>query len=179
VSFIYISNSTTLGDTIERPKGYDGPIIFEAELGIVIGKECRNIDEGSAASFIFGYTCVNDVTATGLLNKDFPGFQQWTRCKGYDTFCPLGPAIVTDLDTNNTELRVQGVLDGEKRQDYPVSDMVFSPHQIVAAISQIQTLMPGDLISCGTSLGVKPMEPGSKVDITVPGVGTLSNVFDV
>jgi 2-keto-4-pentenoate hydratase/2-oxohepta-3-ene-1,7-dioic acid hydratase in catechol pathway len=159
-----------------RPEGYDGPIIFEAELGIVIGKECRNVDEDAAADVIFGYTCVNDVSATGLLNKDFPGFQQWTRSKGYDSFCPLGPAIVTDLDTN---VNVQGVLDGELRQDYPVSDMVFSPHAIVSQLSKIQTLHAGDLISCGTSLGVKPMGPGSKVDITVPGVGTLSNVFDI
>ena len=102
------------GDTIHRPAGYDGPIIFEAELGIVIGKECSNIDEGSAADYIFGYTCVNDVTATGLLKQDFPAFQQWTRCKGFDSFCPIGPAIETDLDT--TDLRIYGVLDGEERQ---------------------------------------------------------------
>jgi 2-keto-4-pentenoate hydratase/2-oxohepta-3-ene-1,7-dioic acid hydratase in catechol pathway len=162
------------GDTIYRPNGHQGRVIFEAELGIVIGKTVRELDERDATGHIFGYTCVNDVTAVEFLFED-KAFQQWTRSKGYDTFTPLGPVISTDVDLGT--LRVRAIQDGTMRQDYPVSDMIFSPHRIVSMISHYQTLLPGDLIACGTSVGARTMKPGSSIDIDIPGIGTLCNSF--
>ncbi len=163
------------GETIYRPRGHAGRVIFEAELGIVIGRECRGIDSGQADAHIFGYTCVNDVTAIEFLFED-KAFQQWTRSKGFDTFTPVGPCINTDVDP--AELRVRAIQNGETRQDYPVADMIFSPQQIVAMISGYQTLLPGDLICCGTSVGARTMKPGSEIEISIPGIGSLRNGFD-
>ena len=163
------------GDTIYRPRGHQGRVIFEAELGIVIGRECRNITADKADDFIFGYTCVNDVTAIEFLFED-KAFQQWTRSKGFDTFTPLGPCINTDIDP--ADLNIQAIQDGEQRQDYPVSDMIYSPQQIVAMISEYQTLVPGDLICCGTSVGARTMKPGCEINISIPGIGDLVNSFD-
>ena len=163
------------GDTIYRPRGHQGRVIFEAELGIVIGRECRDIDAAEADEAIFGYTCVNDVTAIEFLFED-KAFQQWTRSKGYDTFTPLGPVIKTDIDPAG--LRVLAIQDGETRQDYPVADMIYSPQQIVAMISSYQTLLPGDLICCGTSVGARTMKPGCEIVIAIPGIGELANRFD-
>ncbi len=163
------------GETIYRPRGHDGRVIFEAELGIVIGKACRGIDVAEADAHIFGYTCVNDVTAIEFLFED-KAFQQWTRSKGFDTFTPLGPCIETDIDP--AELRVLAIQGEETRQDYPVSDMIYSPQQIVAMISEYQALLPGDLICCGTSVGARTMKPGIQIDISIPGIGSLINRFD-
>lgn len=163
------------GETIYRPRGHRGRVIFEAELGIVIGRQCRDIDAAEAGEYIFGYTCVNDVTAIEFLFED-KAFQQWTRSKGYDSFTPLGPAINTDIDPS--ALRVLAVQDGETRQDYPVGDMIYSPQQIVAMISGYQTLAPGDLICCGTSVGARTMKPGCEIVVSIPGVGELANTFD-
>jgi len=163
------------GETIYRPRGHQGRVIFEAELGIVIGRECRDIDAAGADEVIFGYTCVNDVTAIEFLFED-KAFQQWTRSKGYDTFTPLGPVIDTDIDPAG--LRVLAIQDGETRQDYPVADMIYSPQQIVAMISGYQTLRPGDLICCGTSVGARTMKPGCEIVISIPGIGELANRFD-
>ncbi len=163
------------GATIYRPRGHAGRVIFEAELGIVIGRECRDIAVEQADDHIFGYTCVNDVTAIEFLFED-KAFQQWTRSKGFDTFTPLGPCINTDIDP--APLRVLAILNGETRQDYPVGDMIFSPQQIVAMISSYQTLVPGDLICCGTSVGARTMKPGSEIEISIPGIGSLVNSFD-
>ena len=163
------------GQTIYRPRGHEGRVIFEAELGIVIGKRCRDIGADEADAHIFGYTCVNDVTAAEFLFAD-RAFQQWTLAKGFDTFCPLGPCIDTEIDP--AELRVLAIENGEIRQDYPVSDMIYSPQQIVAMISRYQTLVPGDLIVCGTSVGASPMEPGCEIQVSIPGLGTLVNHFD-
>ena len=163
------------GETIYRPRGHQGRVIFEAELGIVIGKTCSGIDAGDADDHIFGYTCVNDVTAIEFLFED-KAFQQWTRSKGFDTFTPLGPAIETAVDPAG--LRVLAIQNGETRQDYPVSDMIYSPQQIVAMISTYQTLLPGDLICCGTSVGARTMKPGSEIEISIPGIGSLKNAFD-
>ncbi len=162
------------GETIYRPRGHSGRVIFEAELGIVIGRECRNISAAQAPEYIFGYTCVNDVTAIEFLFED-KAFQQWTRSKGYDTFTPLGPVIETDIDPAG--LRVLAI-QGETRQDYPVSDMIYSPQQIVAMMSEYQTLVPGDLICCGTSVGARTMKPGSEIEVSIPGIGSLVNPFD-
>ena len=162
-------------ETIYRPRGHQGRVIFEAELGIVIGKHCSNIASEEADEYIFGYTCVNDVTAIEFLFAD-KAFQQWTRSKGFDTFTPIGPCINTDIDPAG--LRVLAIQNGESRQDYPVSDMIYSPQRIVAMISEYQTLAPGDLICCGTSVGARTMKPGSEINISIPGIGDLVNSFD-
>ncbi len=163
------------GQTIYRPRGHEGRVIFEAELGIVIGRECRGIEAGAADDYIFGYTCVNDVTAIEFLFED-KAFQQWTRSKGFDTFTPIGPCINTDIDPAG--LDIIAIQNGEERQNYPVSDMIFSPQQIVAMISQYQALVPGDLICCGTSVGARTMKPGTEINISIPGIGDLVNPFN-
>jgi len=163
------------GQTIYRPRGHQGRVIFEAELGIVLGSTCREISEEEAGQYIFGYTCVNDVTAIEFLFED-KAFQQWTRCKGFDTFTPLGPWITTGIDPGGLQIMA---LQGDKvRQDYPVSDMIFSPMKIVSLMSHYHTLLPGDLICCGTSVGARTMKPGTSIDIVIPGIGKLSNPFD-
>lgn len=160
---------------IMRPASYPGKVVFEGELGIVIGKACSNIGEAEAASAIFGYTCINDVTAADLLNKN-PTFPQWARAKSFDTFGVFGPVIATGLDP--MKLSIKTVLNGAERQNYPVSDMYFPPHALVAALSKDMTLLPGDLIMCGTSVGVGVMkEPHNVVEVTIDGIGTLRNTF--
>ena len=161
--------------TIYRPRDHQGRVIFEAELGIVIGKQCSSITADRADEHIFGYTCVNDVTGVEFLFEN-KAFQQWTRSKGFDTFTPIGPCINTDIDPSG--LRIMAIQNGEGRQDYPVSDMIFSPQQIVAMISEYQTLVPGDLICCGTSVGARTMKPGTEIQVSIPGIGTLVNHFD-
>jgi len=161
---------------IERPTTYAGKIIYEGELGVVIGKKCFNISEAEAGDYIFGYTCVNDVTAVDLLRKD-KSFEQWARAKSFDTFGVFGPVIATGVDP--MKLSVKTILNGKERQNYPVADMFFPPHKLVAAISKDVTLMPGDIIACGTSLGAGTMgDAHNVVDIVIDGVGRLSNVFD-
>lgn len=161
--------------TIYRPRGHQGRVIFEAELGIVIGRKCHAISSAQADEYIFGYTCVNDVTAIEFLFED-KAFQQWTRSKGYDSFTPIGPCINTDIDPAG--LNILAIQDGEGRQDYPVSDMIYSPQRIVAMISEYQTLRPGDLICCGTSVGARTMKPGCEIHISIPGIDTLVNHFN-
>ena len=164
------------GRPIERPATYTGKIIYEGELGVVIGKKCFNITEAEAGDYIFGYTCVNDVTAVDLLRKD-KSFEQWARAKSFDTFGVIGPVIATGLDP--LKLSVKTILNGKERQNYPVADMFFPPHKLVAAISRDVTLMPGDVIACGTSLGAGTMaDAHNVVDIVIDGVGSLSNPFD-
>ncbi len=161
---------------IERPSTYAGKIIYEGELGVVIGKKCFNISEAEAGDYIFGYTCVNDVTAVDLLRKD-KSFEQWARAKSFDTFGVFGPVIATGLDP--MKLSIRTVLNGKERQNYPVADMFFPPHRLVAAISRDVTLMPGDIIACGTSLGAGTMaDAHNVVEIVIDGVGSLGNVFD-
>jgi len=163
------------GQVIHRPKGYVGNVIYEGELGVVIGRRCANISEAEAGDYIFGYTCVNDVTATDILNKD-KSFPQWVRAKSFDSFGVFGPVIATGLDP--MALRIRTVVSGKERQDYPVSDMFFPPHKLVARLSQDMTLMPGDLIACGTSVGVGAMRaPVNPIEVTIEGVGTLANDF--
>lgn len=163
------------GASIIRPASYDGKVVFEAELGVVIGRRCKDISEADADDYIFGYTCVNDVTALTLLNAD-DSFAQWTRAKGFDTFGPIGPVVATGLDP--MKLSVRAELNGRERQNYPVSDMFFGPAALVSYLSQNMTLEPGDVIACGTSVGVAPMKPGQTVNISIDGIGTLSNTFE-
>ena len=163
------------GQVIHRPKGYAGNVVYEGELGIVIGKRCANITEAEAGDHIFGYTCVNDVTAADILNKD-PSFPQWARAKSFDSFGVFGPVVATGLDP--MALRIKTVVSGKERQNYPVSDMFYPPHKLVARLSEDMTLMPGDVIACGTSVGVGAMrDPVHRIEISVDGVGTLANDF--
>ena len=159
---------------IIRPAGYDGPVVFEGELGIVIGKTCVHISETESADCIFGYTCINDVTAREILRRD-SSFTQWTRAKGFDTFGIFGPVIATDIDVDT--LVIQTRLDGELMQENPVTDMVFRPHRLVSMISQDMTLNPGDVIACGTGLNAQAMEDGQLVEVSIEGIGTLSNTM--
>jgi len=162
------------GQMIRVPASYAGKVVYEGELGVVIGKRASNVSEADAAQYIFGYTCSNDVTAAEIIQKD-PTFAQWTRAKGFDSFGVFGPVIATDV--NPLDLHVKTLLDGKERQNYPVSDMIFKPAQIVSLISRDMTLYPGDVISCGTSVGVGSMKPGSKIEIVIDGIGTLSNEY--
>lgn len=163
------------GEAIRRPPSYDGKIVYEGELGIVIGKTCSHANEAQAADAIFGFTCINDITAADIISKD-PTFAQWTRAKSFDTFGIFGPAIATGLDS--AKLSVRTVLNGAERQNYALSDMIFPPAALVSALSRDMTLLPGDVIACGTSLGVGVMkEAKNVVDVTIEGIGTLSNTF--
>jgi 2-keto-4-pentenoate hydratase/2-oxohepta-3-ene-1,7-dioic acid hydratase in catechol pathway len=163
------------GGTIRRPKSYDGPVVYEGELGIVIGKACKDVSEEEAEEYIFGYTCVNDVTARGLLKED-PLFIHWARAKSFDTFSAVGPAISTNLDANS--LRVRTLVNGDELQNYPVTDMFFKPNQIVSRLSHDMTLRPGDIIACGTSIGAEPMQQGCTVEVQIDGIGSLVNNFN-
>jgi 2-keto-4-pentenoate hydratase/2-oxohepta-3-ene-1,7-dioic acid hydratase in catechol pathway len=160
------------GEPIRRPVAYAGKIVYEGELGIVIGKTCKNVSPQDAAAYIFGYTCVNDVTANDVLYED-ADFAQWCRAKGHDSFGCIGPAIASGLDVS--ALNVVTRVDGVERQNYPLRDMIFSPHELVSHLSHDMSLLPGDVISCGTSLGVGSIKDGSTVEIAIDGIGVLSN----
>lgn len=175
--FLKANNSfLAAGETIRVPASYSGKVIYEGELGVVIGKRCTAVSEADAAGFIFGYTCVNDVTAIDIFGKD-AGFAQWTRAKGFDTFGVFGPVIATDVDPGR--LVIKTILNGQERQNYPLTDIIFAPTKLVSLISHDMTLEPGDVIACGTSIGVGSMKPGSTVSIVIDGIGTLTNTFDV
>lgn len=161
----------TLG-AIRRPVSYGGKIAYEGELGIVIGQRCSAVSVEEAEEAIFGYTCVNDVTAAELLQED-PNFPQWCRAKGFDTFCCLGPSIVTGFDWRSA--RVVTTLDNVERQNYPIDDMIFTPAEQVSMISHDLTLEPGDVIACGTSIGIGSMADGATVCVSIAGIGALTN----
>lgn len=164
------------GEPIKRPPTYAGNIVYEGELGIVIGKRCSNITEDEADDYIFGYTCINDVTAADLISKN-PTFGQWARAKSFDTFGVFGPVIATGLDPMT--LSIKTTVNGEEKQNYPVSDIFFPPKKLVSLLSRDMTLMPGDVVACGTSIGVSAMRaPRNRIDVTIEGVGTLSNIFE-
>jgi 2-keto-4-pentenoate hydratase/2-oxohepta-3-ene-1,7-dioic acid hydratase in catechol pathway len=162
------------GETIRRPASYAGRVTYEGELGIVIGKACKDASEDHAERCIFGYTCVNDVTAADLIAKD-PTFAQWARAKSFDGFGPFGPVIATDVKP--ARMVVRTLVNGKERQNYPVRDMIFSPEQLVSLVSRDLTLSAGDIISCGTSVGAGPIPAGALMDVVIDGVGTLSNRY--
>ena len=143
---------------------------YEGELALIIGNRCSNANLDRAAKSIWGYTIANDVTARDLQKKD----GQWTRAKGFDTFCPLGPWIVREL---SVEARIQTFLNDTNapNQSASISDMVFSPETLVSYISRVMTLVPGDVILTGTPEGISPMQPGDTVKIEIEGIGSLSN----
>jgi 2-keto-4-pentenoate hydratase/2-oxohepta-3-ene-1,7-dioic acid hydratase in catechol pathway len=159
------------GATIRRPASLSQRVDHEGELGVVIGKRCHLLrEDDNVRDFIVGYTCLNDVTARDLQNKD----GQWSRAKGFDTFCPIGPIVVSDLDPWKG-VRVQTRVNGQIRQDGTTTDYLFPLDVIMRFISQVMTLEPGDVIATGTPAGVSPLNAGDTVEVTVEGVGTLSN----
>ena len=158
------------GDVIVLPKSSER-VDYEGELGVVIGKRARNVKKADAAAYILGYTCVNDVSARDFQRKD----SQWTRGKGFDTFCPAGPCMVPRDEVDLNSLRVRTFINGEKKQDAPITDMLFDLNVIIEYVSAFMTLEPGDLIATGTPSGVGPLQPGSNIRIEIEGVGVLEN----
>ncbi len=149
-----------------------GRVDHEAELGVVIGTRARHVRREDARRYVFGLTCVNDVTARELQKKDV----QFTRAKGFDTFAPMGPCIVTGLDYAGEDgLMVEGWVNGQRRQAGSTSGLIFPIDELIAFVSAVMTLLPGDIISTGTPAGVGPLSPGDRVTVKVAGVGELTN----
>jgi len=142
---------------------------YEGELAVVIGKKCRKVSPEEAKEYILGYSCFNDVTARDLQQKDV----QYTRAKSFDTFAPYGPWIATDVDPIG--LKITTRVNGEVKQEGNTEDMIFSPFELVSFISQIMTLLPGDVIATGTPPGVGPLSEGDRVEVEIEGIGTLIN----
>jgi 2-keto-4-pentenoate hydratase/2-oxohepta-3-ene-1,7-dioic acid hydratase in catechol pathway len=156
------------GDAIIMPR-QSARVDYEAELAIVIGIEAKGVSEKDAGEFILGYTCLNDVTARDLQNKD----GQWTRAKGFDTFCPLGPWIETELDPS--DLKIDLLLNGQSKQSSRTSNLIFNPFKLVEFISGVMTLFPGDVIATGTTSGIGPMCDGDTVEVRIESLGSLVN----
>ena len=158
------------GDTIVLPPE-SKQVEFEGEIGVVIGRRLRRANEAQARGAIAGVTCVNDVTARDLQRSE----EQWTRAKGFDTFCPIGPRIVPFEPDHLADLEMRCRVNGVERQHGRARDMAFGILTLVAYISQVMTLEPGDLIATGTPSGVGPLKPGDVVEVEIPGVGVLRN----
>jgi 2-keto-4-pentenoate hydratase/2-oxohepta-3-ene-1,7-dioic acid hydratase in catechol pathway len=158
------------GDTILYPPQSER-VDFEGELGVVMGRRCSQVSAEEALDYAFGYTCVNDVTARDLQRKD----GQFTRGKGFDTFCAVGPCLAPRAELDASAVGVRTWLDGELKQDGNTRDLIFPPGVIISYISQVMTLEPGDLIATGTPAGVGPMQPGQTVVVEVEGIGALRN----
>ncbi len=156
------------GDAVLYPP-QSREVHFEGELAVVIGRICRDVPAERAAEVVFGYTVGNDVTARDLQRSDV----QFTRAKGFDTFCPLGPWVETELDTS--ALRVRTFLNGDLKQDGSTKDLIFDIPTLIAYVSSVMTLLPGDVILTGTPEGVGPMAVGDEVDVVVEDLGTLTN----
>ena len=168
---IFLKPTTTVigpGKSVICPAA-SSRVDYEAELGVVVKDRTRNIGPEEAPDHILGYTCANDVTARDLQKKD----GQWTRAKSFDTFCPVGPWIETDLDPG--DLLIQSYLNGERRQSSRTSQLIFNVQELVSFISGIMTLEPGDLIITGTPAGIGPMKPGDEIEVRIEGIGSLKN----
>lgn len=168
------SSHAAHGQAIRPPPADVGRVVYEGELAIVIGKTAQSVAVADALAHVFGYTCANDVTAMELLARD-PSFAQWTRAKSFDTFGVIGPVIETDFDFAQASVRTR--VGGRERQNYLLSDMTLNPAELVSRISHDMTLFAGDVILCGTSVGVMPMKPGSQVEVEIDGIGILSNLY--
>lgn len=149
---------------------YASRVDYEAELAVVIGRRARNITQQQVSAHIMGYTCLNDVTERDIQKKD----GQWTRAKSFDTFCPVGPWVETEIDDPDN-LRIRLMVNGQLRQESSTSDFIFPVFYLVSFISRVMTLEPGDIVSTGTPPGVGPMYPGDAVEIDIEGIGTLKN----
>lgn len=168
---IFLKPNTSVigpGDGVVYPAQTEN-LHYEGELAVVISRIARDVPASRAVETIFGYTVGNDVTARDLQARD----GQWTRAKGFDTFCPLGPWIVTDLDPE--DLALTTTVNGELRQAGRTSQMVHSISELIAYITSVMTLLPGDVVLTGTPAGVGPMHPGDEVAVTIEGIGTLRN----
>jgi 2-keto-4-pentenoate hydratase/2-oxohepta-3-ene-1,7-dioic acid hydratase in catechol pathway len=169
---IFLKPSTAVcgpGDSVARPQSLSERVDYEGELAVVIGRLGTQVPPERAFEVIFGYTCANDVTARDLQARD----GQWTRAKGFDTFCPLGPWIETDVDPADLELTTR--LNGETRQNSRTSLLLHDVPALVSYVSQVMTLLPGDVLLTGTPAGVGPMEKGDEVSVSIEGIGTLTN----
>jgi 2-keto-4-pentenoate hydratase/2-oxohepta-3-ene-1,7-dioic acid hydratase in catechol pathway len=169
---IFLKPSTAVcgpGDPIFRPTAISDRTDYEGELAVVIGRLCSQVPAELAASVIFGYTCANDVTARDLQARD----GQWTRAKGFDTFCPLGPWIETDVDPADLALTTE--LNGEIKQSSRTSLLLHDVPVLIAFVSQVMTLLPGDVVLTGTPAGIGPMDKGDQVRVTIEGIGSLTN----
>lgn len=158
------------GDPVVMPE-ISERVDYEGELAVVIGRMCKDVSPEEAKKVVFGYTISNDVTARDLQKSD----GQWSRAKGFDTFCPLGPWIETDLDPADS--RVTTRLDGEVVQDGPTSDMIFGVAELISHASRAFTLLPGDVILTGTPEDVGPVKAGQRVEVEVPEIGVLANTY--
>jgi 2-keto-4-pentenoate hydratase/2-oxohepta-3-ene-1,7-dioic acid hydratase in catechol pathway len=171
---LFLKPSTAVigpGSPIVIPQGA-GRVDHEAEMGVVIGTRASRVREDDAARYVFGITCVNDVTARELQAKDV----QYTRAKGFDTFAPIGPCITTGLPYDAADgLTVEGWVNGTRRQGSTTRELIFSVPRLIAFITSVMTLLPGDIITTGTPSGIGPLEPGDRVTIKVEGVGELTN----
>lgn len=146
-----------------------GTVDYEAELAVVLGRRTHNVSVEDAHSHILGYTCANDVTSRTLQRRD----KQWARAKGFDTFCPLGPWVETDVDPS--DLRIESYVNGELRQSSRTSELIFGVYELVSFISHVMTLLPGDVVLTGTPTGVGPMYAGDVVEVRIEGIGSLAN----
>jgi 2-keto-4-pentenoate hydratase/2-oxohepta-3-ene-1,7-dioic acid hydratase in catechol pathway len=149
--------------------GISARVDYEAELAVVIKKRARDVEPQEAGEYILGYTCLNDVTARDLQARD----GQWTRAKGFDTFCPLGPWIETELDPSNLDIRA--ILNDRVVQNSSTNELHFKVHEIISFVSRIMSLVPGDVIATGTPSGVGPMQKGDRITIRIQGIGDLTN----
>ncbi len=170
---IFLKPTTSLiahGDPIVYPK-LSERVDFEGEIGVVIGRRARSVKAREAWDYVRGFTCVNDVTARDLQKKD----GQWTRGKGFDTFCAVGPCLAARDEVDFAALRLRTLVDGVQKQDGWPREMIFGVDAIIEFISAFMTLEPGDLIATGTPPGVGPMRPGSRVTVVIDGIGVLEN----
>jgi 2-keto-4-pentenoate hydratase/2-oxohepta-3-ene-1,7-dioic acid hydratase in catechol pathway len=169
---LFLKPSTAVvghGDPIAYPVKLTQRVDYEGELAVIIGRLCREVPAAQAAEVIFGYTCANDVTARDLQARD----GQWTRAKGFDTFCPLGPWIETDADP--ADLGLTTVVNGEVRQQARTSQLLYDVPALVEYVSTVMTLLPGDVLLTGTPAGVGPLEDGDEVSVTIDNIGSLRN----
>jgi 2-keto-4-pentenoate hydratase/2-oxohepta-3-ene-1,7-dioic acid hydratase in catechol pathway len=158
-------------ESIRLPGRHTSRVVLEGELGVVIGKPCKDVSREQTRDYIFGYTCVNDVTAQDIL--EHPTLPQHVMSKAFDTFGVFGPAVTTGLQPE--DLVIESHLNGRQCQRYAVDDLVFGPYELVSYLSSLMTLNPGDIISCGTSIGVEPIQAGDEVTIRIDGIGSLTN----
>ena len=169
---IFLKPSTAVvgpGDAIIRPVGLAERVDFEGELAVVFGRLCRDVPAARVPEVIFGYTCANDVTARDLQKKD----GQWSRAKGFDTFCPLGPWIETSLDP--ADLQLTTTVNGEVKQDSRTSLLIHEIATLVTYVTSVMTMLPGDVLLTGTPAGIGPVVAGDSVSVSVEGIGTLTN----
>jgi 2-keto-4-pentenoate hydratase/2-oxohepta-3-ene-1,7-dioic acid hydratase in catechol pathway len=169
---IFLKPSTSVigpGDPVARPVKLSERVDFEGELAVVIGRLCRDVPPERVSEVIFGYTCANDVTARDLQAKD----GQWTRAKGFDTFCPLGPWIETGLDPSDLELTT--TVNGEVKQHARTSQLLHDVTAVVCYVTSVMTLLPGDILLTGTPAGIGPLAYGDRVSVAIQGIGALTN----